>query len=120
MGPTTPIVIHHDDVVGIDFLHMIGDSESDHPRAGEAAISVYPNPALDMVTLYVDTIDPEGIQITAVDVLGREIDVVYPYTPLPIGRHRFRWSPVGLPNGMYYLIVRLGSYQRIVPVVVIR
>jgi len=44
--------------------------------AGIETMSVYPNPATDRVSIQIETLEPEAVQITLYDVLGRAVSKI--------------------------------------------
>ena len=67
-----------------------------------SAISVYPNPATDRVTVGFTLTKPSDITIEAIDLTGKKIATVLS-NQLPKGSFNKSWDVSGLPAGIYYL-----------------
>jgi len=67
----------------------------------------YPNPFSTSTTIEYTLQHSEKVIITIYNHLGKQIDVIEKYQPQ--GLQKLVWSPVNLPNGVYYIRLQAGG-----------
>jgi hypothetical protein len=92
----------------IDFeIALILAAGIDDSKLSGFDISLYPNPAINVVNIHVGTIQPvsEMITLSLLDMMGREIqrELLQP------GQHNTTWNVASLSPGPYMLVVTSGK-----------
>ncbi|MFQ6616416.1 MAG: T9SS type A sorting domain-containing protein [Fidelibacterota bacterium] len=85
---------------------------------------VYPNPFNAEVTVEVNILEGQAVELDIVDMSGRWVDTLYAGW-LPSGFHRLRWSPSGhstgrLGSGVYLAVLRRDSRSSVEKLVLIK
>jgi hypothetical protein len=83
----------------------------------ESTVVGYPNPAGGSLVIEVNHFRSESAKLTAVDMLGREVAVVYEGLLLQ-GKSLHFWNTTNLARGPYMLILAVGGRQVARPVIV--
>ncbi len=75
----------------------------EHPEEIPQSITLhpnYPNPFNPSTTIRCTLHEPDVVELTVLDMLGRKIEVLF-QGELQAGSHTFRWSPSGVASGLY-------------------
>lgn len=73
-------------------------------------LEVYPNPVQDQSTVSLSLATSSQVQLSLVDVHGRQVEILLPDTSLSAGLHQINWQPTAaMPNGMYFLQVTVNG-----------
>lgn len=72
------------------------------PTISSTQLSVFPNPTNSSLMISIDLDLAGNVSLRAYDMLGREVSNFYSENRLP-GQHTFRWSPMHLASGTYFL-----------------
>ena len=70
----------------------------------EFKISVYPNPAIDILNLRVDLEKPVNVSIKLYDILGKETEIAKDH-PFIRGRNTYSMDIINLKEGIYFLSI---------------
>jgi hypothetical protein len=70
----------------------------------DVLVEVFPNPAIDQITLALGLAEPAEVRVSIHNVLGREVAVVHE-RPLAAGRHEVAFDGTRLPAGVYVVRV---------------
>jgi len=76
-------------------------------RNDEINLKSYPNPLTISTTIECKLKQPSTVQITIYNHLGKQIEVIEKNQPQ--GLQKLVWSPVNLPNGVYYIRLQAGG-----------
>ena len=107
-----------------DFLPLIRTSTptsaADATRASGVSLSRnYPNPVSSGRTTRIPySSDGNHVRLGVFDNLGREVQTLVNGT-VPAGAHNAHFTPGRLPAGTYYVRMQSGSFQRVLPMVVV-
>ncbi len=71
----------------------------------DGRLSIYPNPFTTFTTIEYELTELSHVQLTIYNAIGETIQVIV-VRLMPVGKHTFTWSPEGLPEGMYYGVLR--------------
>jgi len=75
-------------------------------RRSMIEIQTYPNPFTTSTTITYELLQLSTVQITIYNHLGAQIEVIEKSQPQ--GLQKVVWSPVNLPNGVYYIRLQVG------------
>lgn len=73
-----------------------------NPLKSDISLQVFPNPASDQVNISIELNAPEQMNITLMDVMGKEVDLVYS-GKLNKGSNLISYELSDLPSGIYFL-----------------
>jgi len=106
ISPNGTVVIHDNNLgcnnqAQVEEACTVGipDQRSDHQ------LSAYPNPFTTSTTIEYELTEPSNIQLTIYNAIGKEVYRAEDRM-MPQGKHSFIWCPEGLPEGMYYAVLR--------------
>jgi hypothetical protein len=79
----------------------------------------YPNPFNPSTTLTFRLDESAHASLTIVDVLGRRVD--QPVSEwMPPGEYTMEWDASGLPGGVYFCVLRAGSFSETIKLLLAR
>ncbi len=90
-------------------LPVYGDSPVATPK-NLALIRNSPNPFCHETRICYSTIMPGRIVLRIYDLFGREVETLVSEYQLS-GEHEIRWTPAGLPSGMYISRLQMDSAE---------
>lgn len=70
------------------------------------AIEAYPNPFSEELVFDIDLEDVHGVEVYVTDVVGRRVQN---FTALQAGKNQLKWQAKNLPNGVYFLSIKIGT-----------
>lgn len=84
--------------------------------ADEANIKVYPNPFREGFTYSFTVIEDSNVRISIIDASGKIIEVLKDqlYTK---GEYSFEWKNSGIIGGVYYLRIKMDSFEKTIPII---
>lgn len=93
----------------------------DTGTAGPAAyaLSAFPNPSAARVTVALDVVRPQPVQVRVYDVLGRQVTLLHDGA-LSTGTHRMTLDGRGLPGGVYFVRASGDDFAEVQRVVLTR
>ena len=74
-------------------------------KASDTPLTAYPNPFTTSTTIEYELTEPSHVQLTIYNAIGETIYEAVDCLMLQ-GMHTFTWRPEGLPEGMYYAVLR--------------
>jgi hypothetical protein len=79
-------------------------------------IALFPNPFNNSTTIEYKLYTKSNIQFTVYNMMGKQVYYLEENSVAP-GAHKVTWSPVHLPAGMYYAVLRSGDGVSVVKMV---
>lgn len=93
------------------YVNSIGNrmANSDESSENEKDISVYPNPASDVLTVVISAESGDSYEIEVTDMLGRQAMLLMPATRISEGVFKKSFDISQLQNGIYTYRIKSGS-----------
>ncbi|MFC1732467.1 YCF48-related protein [candidate division KSB1 bacterium] len=76
--------------------------------SSEYDINAYPNPFSFNITIEYELDQPGSVDILIYNQLGQQIEKIS-HRKKPTGKHKYKWNPTNLTNGLYYIRVKAGK-----------
>lgn len=86
-------------------------AERPQPDSGWEVSPVFPNPFTDRADLTVKLPNPQSVNVSVFDALGRTIATLHDGVLAANSTHRFTFDSTGLPGGLYMLAVRGDNFR---------
>jgi hypothetical protein len=83
------------------------------------SLGTYPNPFTQSTTINFITPESGAAEVSVMNLLGTEVAHIFS-GEMSVGEHTFTWKAIGLPDGIYECIVRMGGNIQRVPMVMAR
>lgn len=103
-------------ITGASFNHpafannVIGIKEN--KTASISAVSIYPNPAANNVSVKLNLEQTETVSVNVYDITGKNISTVYSNESLNAGTHTVSVNTSSFDNGMYFVTVTTNSTKQ--------
>lgn len=94
-------------------------TDVDEGVVSSSILSVQPNPARDVISVYYSTSGSKKVVIQLLDVLGRVVQNIV-VTEVGEGSHTARIETAGLSSGMYSVILLTGNKRTQTPVMIVK
>ena len=93
-------------MVCIKSLLLQVDSDFEKTRSFKGAIGIYPNPLKEKLTIDVDLVEEQDLQMQLYDSTGK---LIYEIPTHATQKKEYYFNLPGLPSGVYYVTVTNGT-----------
>jgi hypothetical protein len=94
-------------IILLAFL-LIGVSKS----FAQDSLRIYPNPFIDSSKIHFNLSQQYKSSLFVFNILGDTVEVIIKDSVLPIGSHSFTFGNSGLPNGVYLVMLKIGTITK--------